>query len=98
MLAVALTACTGRASAPLDDAAEQACAELAPVVDDVEQGRLEGPPLYRALQDVYDVARTSEADGFAEAAQRALTAAINQDEVALAERLRALRERCRLPG
>lgn len=97
MLAGALlSGCAGQSGEQLDPAAERACDRLQPVVDDVEGQRLQGPPLYRALQDVYDEARTSEVDGFAEQAQRALSAAVNADQPRVAEHLQQLRERCRL--
>lgn len=98
LLAVLLPGCAGQSGERLDAAAERACDELGPVVDDVEEGRLQGPPLYRALQDVYDEAASSRVDGFAEAAQRALASAINEDEERSAVHLQRLRERCRLLG
>ena len=91
-----LSGCAGQPGERLDPAAERACDRLQPVVDDVEKQRLQGPPLYRALQDVYDEARASDVDGFAEQAQRAVSAAVNADQARVAEHLQALRERCRL--
>jgi hypothetical protein len=96
--ALLLTGCAGQSGEALDADAVTACERFAPVAAEVERGNLSGRPLYRALQDVYNVGRTSETDGFPERAQRLLTAAINNDDDALGEQLVAMRETCRLPG
>jgi hypothetical protein len=93
-----LPACTGEQGERLDDAAERACAELSPVVREIESGELTGPPLFRALQDVYNEARRSDTEGFADQVQDVYSAAIAENPDAVQERLTTLRGTCRLPA
>ena len=98
---VSLAACSGGgdvpAAATLDAAATQACEHFSPLGGEVRRGELEGPELYRELQDVYDVARTSENEDIDRAAQRLLTAAINGDRRATTAAVTELQQACGLP-
>ena len=64
----------------LDEAAVEACEVFEPAAAQVRSGELQGEPLYRVLQDVYDQGRVSETPGFAEQVTALNTAAINLDE------------------
>lgn len=85
------------APADLDAPAQQACEDFAPLGGAVRRGELEGRELYRELQDVYDVARTSENAEVTQAAQRLLTAAINEDRQATTAAVTELQQACALP-
>ena len=99
ILAAALAACAQPPppAQPLDEPAQAACEEFAPLGPEVRRGALEGPSLYRELQDVYDVARTSENEEVDRAAQRLLTAAIGNDRQAMTRALTELQQACGLP-
>lgn len=102
LLLVLIGALVGCASTPppaqpLDEQAQAACTAFAPLGGQVRRGDLEGPPLYRALQDVYDLARTSGNEEVAHSAQRLLAAAINNDQQATASTVTELQEACGLP-
>lgn len=101
LIAAAAVACSGGGDAPavatLDPAAAQACDDFAPLGGEVRRGELEGRELYRELQDVYNVARTSENAAVSEAAQRLLTAAINDDRRATTAAVTELQQACALP-
>lgn len=97
--AVVLAGCS---SAPppapaLDADAQAACDTLAPIAGDVRTGELEGPELYRALQDVWDAAQRSPDAAVRNNAQALLTAAIQDDQKALSTSLTALQRACNLP-
>lgn len=79
---------------PLDDAAQRACAIFTPIAADVREGRLTGPPLFRALQDVFNEARLSMTEGFGPQVQELYTTAIGGDQAAVAERVDGLQSRC----
>jgi hypothetical protein len=78
----------------LDARAEAACDLYTPIADDVRSGELSGPPLFRALQDVYNEARLSESQEFGTLVQDVLNASIVEDEQARDERLDRLDEAC----
>lgn len=82
---------------PLDDDAQAACEDFAPIGGDVRRGELEGPELYRELQHVYNEARTSENTEVTEAAYRLLSAAINEDREATTAAVTELQQACALP-
>lgn len=79
---------------PLDDAAMRACDLFAPIAADVREGRLTGPPLFRALQDVFNEARLSTTEGFGLQVQQLYSTAIGGDQAVVAERVDALQTRC----
>ena len=100
LLFAAAAGCSGGdedAPAQLDAPAQQACAELAPIGGDVRRGELEGPELYRKLQDVYNAARTSQNSDVSDAAYRLLSAAIQEDRPATSAALTELQQACALP-
>lgn len=101
LLIAAAAGCSGGDEAPapadLDAPAQQACEDFAPLGGEVRRGELEGPELYRELQDVYNVARTSENAEVSQAAQRLLTAAINEDRRATTAAVTELQQACALP-
>lgn len=72
--AVALGGCSDQPEpAPqLDEPAQHACDPVAPIAADVRRGDLEGPALYRALQDVWDAASPSQNADVRDSAQRLL--------------------------
>lgn len=78
----------------LDARAEAACDLYRPIAGDVRSGELTGPRLFRALQDVYNEARLSEAENFGFLVQAVLNAAITGDQQARDERLERLDEVC----
>ena len=79
---------------PLDDAATRACELFTPIAADVREGRLTGPPLFRALQDVFNEARLSKTEGFGPQVQMLYSTAIGGDRAAIAERVDGLQTRC----
>ena len=87
----------GGEAPPLDAAAEEACEAFEPVRRDVRRGELTGPNLYRVLQDVYDQARQSQREDVSGAAQRLLSAAINDDSRAVSQAVTELEQACGLP-
>ena len=101
LLIAAAAGCSGGAEVPppvdLEAPAQQACEDFAPLGGQVRRGELEGPELYRELQDVYDVARTSANEEVERAAERLLTAAINGDRRATTAALTELQQACALP-
>ena len=64
----------------LDEAAVEACEVFEPAAARVRSGDLQGEPLYRVLQDVFDRGRLSQTPGFAEQVTALNTAAINLDD------------------
>lgn len=78
----------------LDEAAVAACERFAPVAAQVRSGNLAGPPLYRALQDVFNDARTSSTPGFAQQVANLNSAAINGDQKAVKQGVIALQLTC----
>lgn len=78
----------------LDDQARAACELYTPVADDVRSGELTGPPLYRSLQDVYNVARQSQTEGFADAFADLINASIVEDDQARLAQLERIDEAC----
>ena len=78
----------------LDEPAEAACERFEPVAAQVRSGELTGGPLYRALQDVYNVGRSSGTDGFAQRVADLNSAAINRDEQALRQGVLSLQLVC----
>jgi len=78
----------------LDEAAVAACERFEPAAGPVRSGELAGEPLFRVLQDVYNDARTSETEGFAERVAELNTAAINGDTDALRSGVLALQLTC----
>ena len=78
----------------LDARAEAACELYTPIAGDITSGELTGPRLFRALQDVYNEARLSEAENFGFLVQAVLNAAITGDEQLRDERLARLDEVC----
>jgi hypothetical protein len=78
----------------LDARAEAACDLYTPIAEEVRSGELSGPPLFRALQDVYNEARLSESQEFGTLVQDVLNASITEDEQARDERLDRLDEVC----
>ena len=102
VLAIAgLAGCSGGGDIPevttLDPAAAEACEQFSAIGGQVRRRELAGPELYRELQDVYDVARTSENAEVSQAAQRLLTAAINEDRQATTAAITELQQACALP-
>lgn len=78
----------------LDGRARASCALLLPIADDVRTGKLTGPPLFRALQDVFNAARETETEGFAVRVADLLNASIREDEMARIAQLRELVAAC----
>ncbi len=78
----------------LDGPAQRACALFAPIASDVRDGRLTGPPLFRALQDVFNEARLSKTEGFGLQVQSLYSTAIGGDRGAIAEGVNGLQTRC----
>ena len=78
----------------LDAQARAACEVYTPKAEDIRSDRLTGPPLYRALQDVYNQARGSQTESFAFLVQSALNAAIGGDQETRDARLERLDEVC----
>jgi hypothetical protein len=89
--------CDVPAVATLDAPAAQACEEFAPIGGPVRRGELEGPALYRALQDVWNTASQSENTDVVEAARSTLTAAIQDDRQGLSSAVTQLQQACALP-
>jgi hypothetical protein len=79
---------------PLDPAAQRACDRFQPIADDVRTGRLTGPPLFRALQDVFNEARLSQDGRFSAQVRDLYSAAINDDEQTVSQQVSALEEVC----
>ena len=79
---------------PLDDAAQRACAVFEPKAADIREGRLTGPPLFRALQDVFNEARLSETEGFSVAVQSLYSASIAGDQPVKQQRLDEIARAC----
>lgn len=98
-MVVLVVACTPQppATAPLDPPARAACELLGPVAGDVRTGRLEGPPLFRLLQDVFNEAGRSANTEVRESAEAALSGAINDDRPALRAALTRMQVACGLP-
>jgi len=78
----------------LDEAAESACEQFEPVAAQVRSGELTGPPLYRALQDVFNDARLSATPGFSQRVADLNTAAIKGDEQKVRQDVLALQLVC----
>jgi hypothetical protein len=93
--------CSGGGDVPavasLDAPAAKACEEFAPIGGQVRRGELEGPALYRALQDVWNIASQSENTDVVEASRSTLTAAIQDDRQALNSAVTQLQQACALP-
>jgi hypothetical protein len=64
----------------LDARARAACELYTPIADDVRSGELTGPPLFRALQDVYNEARLSQAESFEPLVRNLLSSTITGDD------------------
>lgn len=100
-MTASLVACGGGGDVPavatLDAPAAQACEEFAPISGQVRRGELEGPELYRALQDVWNAATTSDNTEVVEAARMTLQAAIQDDRQALNAGITQLQQACALP-
>ena len=60
----------------------------------MRNGELSGPPLYRALQDVFDDARSSGTPGFSQRVADLNTAAIQGDEQKVRQDVLALQLVC----
>ena len=99
LLAVAIIGCSSPPPpAPeLDAAAQTACDAFAPIGGEIRTGELEGPQLYRALQDVWDYAQRSDNAEVRNAAQTLLTTAIQDDQQAMNAAVTALQQACSLP-
>jgi hypothetical protein len=78
----------------LDDAAVAACERFEPVAGPVRSGELQGEPLFRVLQDVYNDALSSQTDGFAQRVADLNSAAINGDVQAVRSGVLALQLTC----
>ena len=78
----------------LDDAAIAACERFEPAAAQVRSGELQGPPLFRVLQDTFNDARRSQTDGFFQQVTELNTAAINDDQQALRQGVLALQLTC----
>lgn len=61
----------------LDEPAVAACEVFEPAAAGVRSGELQGEPLFRVLQDVFNQARLSETEGFAQQVAQLNNAAIN---------------------
>ena len=98
-LSLSLLACTETPPpAPeLDAEAAQACSAFEPLAGMIRSRELEGPELYRELQDVWNVAQRSDTAEVREAAQTLLTRAIQGDEQATNEAVTTLQQACNLP-
>lgn len=79
----------------LDEAAEAACAVFEPTAAEIRAGTLQGRPLYRALQDVYNQAQRSTTEGFAQQVAELNSSAINGDAATLRDDVIALQLACR---
>lgn len=79
---------------PLDDAARQACTMYGAIHEEVRSGRLTGPRLFRALQDVFNQAGRSGTEGFVLQVQDLYGSAVAEDPAAVTQRADALQTRC----
>ena len=79
---------------PLDDAGRQACSMYGAIHEEVRSGRLTGPSLFRALQDVFNQAGRSATEGFEVQVQGVYSAAIAADQPLLTQRADGLQARC----
>lgn len=87
-----------QAGRQLDEAAVAACEVFEPEAEQVLSGELQGRPLYRALQDVYNQAQRSQTEGFPQQVAELNSAAINGDDAGLRERAGALQRTCQQTG
>jgi hypothetical protein len=78
----------------LDEAAVAACERFEPAAAQVRSGALQGEPLFRLLQDVFNDARLSGTEGFSERVGELNSAAINDDEQGLRQGVLALQLTC----
>jgi hypothetical protein len=78
----------------LDQAAVEACELFEPAAAQVRSGELQGKPLFRLLQDVFNQGRVSETEGFADQVTALNTAAINGDDQTVRQRVLALQLTC----
>lgn len=78
----------------LDGNARSACELYTPIAGDIRSEQLTGPRLFRALQDVYNVARRSETVQFEDSVRVLLNAAIAGDEPVRDEQQDRLDEAC----
>lgn len=78
----------------LDEAAVAACERFEPAAADIRSGELEGEPLYRVLQDVYNDAQDSRTEGFTGKVFTLNSAAINGDEQTLRQGVLELQLTC----
>ena len=78
----------------LDEPAVEACEVFEPVAARVRSGELQGQPLYRALQDVFNRGRLSQTEGFARQVSELNTAGIQGDDKALRQGVLSLQLLC----
>ena len=99
MLTLVMLACSEPppAAPKLDEEAAQACAAFEPIARMIRAGELEGPDLFRHLQDVWNIALRSDTAEVRNAVQTLLRSAIQEDQQATNAAVTTLQQACNLP-